>query len=748
MSRRHRNSASIASDAHAAIGQDERLRPLWLGGVTALFVATPILPSEAATSGLGVSLLMAWFVLCAGYVVTGAVQHNLRLRIEASDIAVLVFVALHTLSALVLGDAGQPRQTLNMLWQWVGFGVAFLLVRQVVRTPTESRALVAVMIALAVCLSMHGYYQYFHSFPEARREFAADPEGMLAQVGIVASEGSVDREQFENRLYSSEPIATFTLANSLAGFLAPWLLTAMGIALLNWSNDELRRRLAVSAGLSVVLIAGCFVLTKSRSATLAVLFGVGLLAVYGRRSGWRPGWKSALAFVGAMAALFGLAVSVGGWDLLVLTESSKSLLYRIQYWQASLAMIADAPWLGCGPGNFQQSYTAYKLPAASETIADPHNFLLEIWATAGTPTMLAFVAVFICWAWQLRRRSPAAEPARRDWEDAGSVRAIYWGALMGVPFAFIAGLVAGYVADFSLFIVGLPVAAGIMFSWHPWVLQGRLPVVVLVTAISVMLVNLSAAGGISFAGVALTLWLLLATALNLSGASRFAAPLSKPIAATIAAGSAVMLFLFWYSTFEPVLNVATKLAQANSLQSMGQPLEAERALIAATAADSYSVEPWQALAQLRLAMWLAGGDSSREAAFAEAARETLDRHRRSSAAHQAYGDWHLQAYRARNEERFLDEAIAGYRRAIELYPNYNFGHAQLAWALQLAGRIAEARVEAAEALRLDGLNPHREQQLANRPIFDPPRRSQSQRANPPNMNAEQLMQLLRSSPDR
>ncbi len=50
-------------------------------------------------------------------------------------------------------------------------------------------------------------------------------------------------------------------------------------------------------------------------------------------------------------------------------------------------MIFDHPLLGCGPGNFQQYYTFYKLPEASETVADPHNFLLEIAATAGLPAL-------------------------------------------------------------------------------------------------------------------------------------------------------------------------------------------------------------------------------------------------------------------------------------------------------------------------------------------------------------------------
>ncbi|HUG66752.1 MAG TPA: O-antigen ligase family protein [Pirellulaceae bacterium] len=750
MSKQRRKPLHAPSVTRTAdLSADERLRPLWLGGVTALFVATPLIPSELAPAGRGVSLLMAWFVLAAAFMVTGAIQGRLPLRFGATDIAVLVFIALHTLSALILADAGQPRQTLNMLWQWAGFGVAFFLVRQVVRTPQEARALIAVMIALAVCLSMHGYYQYFHSMPEARREVEADHEGLLVQQGLVPPEGSVDHEQFVNRLYSTEPIATFTLANSFAGFLAAWLLCAGAIVVLNWSNRELRLRLAVSAGLSILLIAGCFVLTKSRSASLAVLCGAAALALYGRRSGWRPGWKLVFAVCGSLVAIVALAVSVGGLDLLVLTESSKSLLYRVQYWRAALAMIADAPWFGCGPGNFQESYTAYKLPEASETIADPHNFLLEIWSTAGTPAMLAFLGVLVCFALQLRSGLPASgsELTPREPEDNGCVRAVYWGALAGVPFGFVAGLVVDYVPDFALFVVGLPVAATVVLGWHAWVLQGRLPVVVLAASVGALLINLSAAGGISFAGVALTLWLMVASALNLSEDFRFARALSGRNATALAVAVVVLAFSFWYSTFAPVLNVTTKLALAGDAQSQGRLLQAEQTLLSAAAADSYRVEPWQALAQLRLTLWLDVGDTSREAGFAEAARETLARHRRSRAAHQAYGDWYLRAYRATDEMRFLEEAIVGYRRAAELYPNYNLIHAQLAWALQIAGRFAESRAEAEEALRLDELNPHREQKLVKQVVFDMPQRFDSQSPSPPDMDAEQLMHSLRSRPD-
>ena len=76
-------------------------------------------------------------------------------------------------------------------------------------------------------------------------------------------------------------------------------------------------------------------------------------------------------------------------------------------------MIAAHPWLGCGPGNFQEAYTLYKLPEASEEIADPHNFLLEVWATAGTPAAVGLLAVLGCFAFAAWQLAPMARSQGR-----------------------------------------------------------------------------------------------------------------------------------------------------------------------------------------------------------------------------------------------------------------------------------------------------------------------------------------------
>ena len=113
----------------------------------------------------------------------------------------------------------------------------------------------------------------------------------------------------------------------------------------------------------------------------------------------RINWK-----LGAVAAvLLGVVVAgailAGGVDVPILSEATRSFDYRLQYWRATLPMIAHFPLRGVGPGNFQDYYTQFKLPEASEEVGDPHNFVLEVWATAGTVAFLALVAVLAVVGW-------------------------------------------------------------------------------------------------------------------------------------------------------------------------------------------------------------------------------------------------------------------------------------------------------------------------------------------------------------
>ena len=207
-------------------------------------------------------------------------------------------------------------------------------------------------------------------------------------------------------------------------------------------------------------------------------------------------------------------------------------------------MIAERPWIGCGPGNFQDTYTAYKLPAASEEVTDPHNFLLEVWATAGMPAMLALLAMLAAFAWDVRRlsRSQGTVPfsSNENWDSPRVIRRAMEPASAGDgAMPVFAGCLAGFVLAVPLgqlcaappspaatllglplpaaTLLGLPLAAGSLILLAPWAQNGRLPLALPAIGVAVMLVNLLAAGGIGQPGVAGSFWLLLTLALNGQG---------------------------------------------------------------------------------------------------------------------------------------------------------------------------------------------------------------------------------------
>ena len=418
---------------HAATASAQKPQPgallhaVLLGVLVALCVARPLLPSEAV-AWLGDGQPFNMLVLCLAVVtcLTAVGQGGLKARWTATDGAVLLLCGWYATSAMRAAAYASPRPALNMLWEWTALGFVYFLVRQLVRTGAERRAFITIMIALAVVLSSYGYYQYFVSMPADRAEYARDPDAMLRRNDMRYAPGSVERQQFESRLRSTEPLATFALTNSLAGYLAPWLLVAVGIGAGAWLAKRISaadsrqsqagdtRRTLLTLAAVVLLVGGCLVLTKSRSAYLASALGLLLLPLTLPAVRGRVRWRLAVGAMLVVALLVGGAIAVRGLDRAVLSEAGKSLGYRLEYWQSTLAMIRDQPWFGCGPGNFQDAYMRYKLPQASEEIQDPHNLFFEVWATAGTPALLALLAVLGSFFWRTWKH---AEPEQNTVGD-------------------------------------------------------------------------------------------------------------------------------------------------------------------------------------------------------------------------------------------------------------------------------------------------------------------------------------------
>gem|GEM_PF-1705212 len=304
---------------------------------------------------------------------------------------------------LLVPGRGNARFAYNGCWQWIAQGILILSITRLSFRTTIGNRLIALMLACAAGTVAYAGYQYFVGMPAFRRSFSNDPNSILEKMDVIP--GSSAAIQFVNRLQSLEPTGPFALTNSLAGLMAVWLVylvvlfvsyssTAVASPIakrIRWTNLTLGIGLFV--GLSVTLL-----LTKSRSAWLATLIGLVASCFFLptiRQSGWAIAWRFriALSVVVVSCSLALGAVLVR--DPFIVLEAGKSLSYRFDYWQGAYSLIQSKPWTGYGVANFQQSYNQVKMITASESPADPHNFLFETAVAGGYPLLLILACIVV-----------------------------------------------------------------------------------------------------------------------------------------------------------------------------------------------------------------------------------------------------------------------------------------------------------------------------------------------------------------
>jgi hypothetical protein len=689
----------------------------------------------------GCVLTLGAVVLAAMSLTVCAVMGYRTFRLDWTDGLVVAFLLVVAISAWSMAGQGNLRAAINGAWQWVNAGLLYLSIRQLVRSQAETRSLCIVMLGLATGLSVLAAYQVFVTMPQMVARYHADPETVLREAGIDARPDSPERRLFQDRLESAQPTATFALTNSLAGFTAPWLILTVGMVGQLWDQRPRREVCLIVAVACCLALAFCVLLTRSRTAMLASgvgFAGLGWAHLRGTRS---VDWRILLLVVAAFGVLITGVAMAGVFDWLMVIEAPKSLLYRLEYWQSTLAMITDHPWLGCGPGNFQQYYPLYKLPEASETIGDPHNFLMEIWATTGTLGVLVFVVFLagVIWRGVAPPRSEPSPATEGGSDGSAACRAIGFGALAGALAAFPVGMVVGFPPAAELFWLAIPTGTAVVLLMMPCGTACKLPRRLLLTSMLVLLLNLCAAGGIGFAGVATSFWLLAALVVNSNPAACRPVEVNRWGGATLAVLGWILLVACYQTLYAPVLTSQARINEAAAWAGQGSLDRAETLLRQAIQSDRAASQPWLHLAGVYHSRLLSAPSLQLHAQFEEAIRQAEVRNRRSFTLQRQVGNWHLDLYGHFQDRRHLKAALDAYRAWTALYPNSNFAHAQLAWTYHLVGDDAAAADHATLALQLDAATPHKERKLAEQQVYG------AQASGPPASNAEQLMRTLRNS---
>jgi tetratricopeptide (TPR) repeat protein len=761
--------ASTTSVAESAIDPalavaGERIRRFALGMVAILISVRGYWPSEDVESGSGLTWVFAVLVVLAIAVVGWIVGGTPRPRISSTDFAVIALFALVGVSTRY---GVNYRSALNAAWSWTSIGIVYLLLRNLPRTRWESKSLVAALVASAIAASTYGLYQVAVEYPQMRIFYERHKQRILTELEIIP--GTTSQSLYENRLYSNEPMSTFALTNSLAGYIVgPTIicLAVVGFSLIGREKRGRRSSLIgdLAAGfVPLFALIACLLLTKSRSAWAGAAISVVFLAF---RLGPRLSRKTlAIAFAAlafGIASLVVAGVATRQLDRQILTESTKSLRYRMEYWTGAWRLIrqnATTFWHGVGPGNFAEPYLEHKIETSSEEIKDPHDMFLEVWACSGLP---AAIALLIALGLGLSAtafggdRSPGIESRSEEESNKDSrsdklngvdfvpetvvdpldviappPRSARW-LIVTAAFGWLAVVAAGWVDPIAnasrWYLLGVGWVGAVVLGRGIWRRVDSLAPGLGLGALAIA-INLLAAGGIGMPAVALMLWSLIALGQNLrvgSSIARTRIPRGGRSFAFIVGVPTAMLIGLFVGTIVPFWKSESAVAEARALLDRRDP-DFDRARILylyAIDADRYNVNPWTGLADLEFRYWLSRGAKADEPIWSEVdialkkavefpprnPRDLAVQERRAAYAREILAR-HTGDFTPAEIIKLRGVIVNAARMASRINPTKAKIQADLAIASADLGEYSGAVKAAKEALRLDKTTPHLDRKL-------------------------------------
>ncbi len=348
-----------------------------------------------------VSLLISSCLLaCVGlWFLASALRGQLCWRKTGFGIAVGVFVFAGILSAFFASD---KRAAVTDIVTLATPMLAGLLLVQLLTSAVKVRLALLLILAVGVAATVQCIDQQTASNQTLIEDYEANPAEHLQNQGIVPD--SMEHWMYEHRLYSKDIRGFLMTSNSAATFFLLAIFAGLGLSIgafreymrrQEWKDRErfLVAFICYAIGFSIVL-AGLF-LTQSKGGIGAFILGLGLLvvlSVFGKAI-----WKRRRLF-GVLALL--LIVLAAGAVVAYGLEHGRlpggnSMLVRWQYWQGAVAITRDHIVTGVGGGNFTDYYTHYKNPAASETVQNPHNWLLSLLSQYGPLGLFAFLAAVL-----------------------------------------------------------------------------------------------------------------------------------------------------------------------------------------------------------------------------------------------------------------------------------------------------------------------------------------------------------------
>jgi len=587
------------------------------------FTESPTVQTTALSSGLtnsmyGLPIWRALFISLFGMYVSATLIFSFLLwlvlslcgrkfsyRLSGIEIGLGLFCIAAIVSSFTAPD---KRGAITDFTGLVAPILMVLLLVQILDSQLKVKLVLAVITALGIVSAYRCWEQYSEN-EHLIGFYEQDPDATLAQHRIVPN--SLEHFQFEHRLYSKDISGFFTTSNSAGSFALMASFAAIVLFIGRFRNiksDSLGPAWLIMRGIAVAIVIFGLIITKSKGAIIASLFAAAMFITYLCFGNWLKLHKKAIFTICLILALAGI------WGIMQYGSThgrlpgGNSMLVRWQYWQASIKMYADHWITGVGPGNFAHFYPHYKPASASESVANPHNFILSILTQYGPIGLIGFLAMICVPLWAAVSPRSASRPSEtRRTEPSYKKLAIFSAIIVSAALLFIrpiifplpptaspqerkAGIIILYLMPVIIFIAGfLLAAAGESPAKKA---QSSIASAALFCAVlGVAFHNL-----IDFAifepGVFTVFWMVIACLIAIGYQTNprpqvvlKPAPFVKIL--TVAAGVAITCVYLNYALI-PVGKAGAKIQQANRAISVGQFEQAHKLLNSAAEDDSLS----------------------------------------------------------------------------------------------------------------------------------------------------------------
>ncbi|MCP4625624.1 MAG: hypothetical protein GY850_19220 [bacterium] len=328
-----------------------------------LLIFTPL--ARASVQGWAIMIIhLLTLIALTAFLVEKSLSWNWKWIKTPLDKPILILIILSIVSTIF------SMHHYTSIWSTIlliNYITIYYLIIHTVRTRSQLRRIIYLIIGIAVFLSIFGLFKWSGANPFPWWEYTDIP-----QQSIRLS-------------------ATFGNANHLAGYMEMSLLLTFGLFLTGFRGGK--RILMIYI---IIMLSAALILSLSRGGWFGALIGLSFMAAALMADRHFESKKLLMAIVSSIlaAAFIVLSSTPVVERIITLTEGDPevTMYSRLVGWRGVVKMISDHPLIGTGPGTFATVYTQYQPPGLYNRRFYAHNDYLQFLSEIGLA-----VAVIIVW---------------------------------------------------------------------------------------------------------------------------------------------------------------------------------------------------------------------------------------------------------------------------------------------------------------------------------------------------------------